>query len=70
MLPSPSVIVPSYPSASKDHMHITRAHLPQDIVKALVTNPPLVQKAVEAFYTRDAIQMRVRSLLEVTMNLY
>jgi hypothetical protein len=40
-------------------VHITKGYIPQDIAKALVENPPLVQRAVETFYTRDAIQLRV-----------
>lgn len=52
----------SYPASLKNHVHVTKAHLPIDIVKALSVYPSLVQKAVEAFYTRDAIQLRVRSV--------
>ncbi|KAF7784710.1 transcriptional regulator family: SGT1 [Agaricus bisporus var. burnettii] len=47
-----------YPEGQRDHMHTTRAYIPVDIAKALLTNPSLVQKAVETFYTRDAIQLR------------
>ncbi len=50
----------SYPAASRQHMHITKAYLPVDVAKALAVNPLLVQKAVETFYTRDALQLRVR----------
>ena len=56
----------SYPVSVKSHVHVTKAHLPVDIVKALSVYPSLVQKAVEAFYTRDAIQLRVRF---ITINL-
>ena len=49
----------SYPAASRQHMHITKAYLPVDVAKALAVNPLLVQKAVETFYTRDALQLRV-----------
>ena len=42
-----------------NHVHNTKAHIPVDIAKALAINPSLVQKAVETFYTRDAIQLRV-----------
>ena len=52
----------SYPAFVKSHVHVTKAHLPIDIVKALSVYPSLIQKAVEAFYTRDAIQLRVRSI--------
>lgn len=41
-------------------MHITKAYIPSDIAKSLVKYPLLIQKAVETFYTRDAIQLRVR----------
>ena len=41
-------------------MHVTKAYLPLDVAKALAVNPLLVQKAVETFYTRDALQLRVR----------
>ncbi|PBL00901.1 SGT1-domain-containing protein [Armillaria gallica] len=47
-----------YPEAVRRHVHVTKAHLPADIAKALAINPPLIQKAVEAFYTRDGIQLR------------
>lgn len=33
--------------------------MPLDVAKALAVNPLLVQKAVETFYTRDALQLRV-----------
>lgn len=47
-----------YPAAAKSHMHTTKAYLPLDIARALSVNPSLVQKPVETFYTRDAIQLR------------
>ncbi|KAF8807259.1 SGT1-domain-containing protein [Phlegmacium glaucopus] len=50
--------ISGYPASLKSHVHVTKAHLPIDIVKALSVYPSLVQKAVEAFYTRDAIQLR------------
>ncbi|KAI0374444.1 SGT1-domain-containing protein [Pilatotrama ljubarskyi] len=50
--------ISGYPAASHQHMHVTKAYLPVDVAKALAVNPPLVQKAVEAFYTRDALQLR------------
>ena len=53
----------SYPASLKSHVHVTKAHLPIDIAKALSVHPSLVQKAVEAFYTRDAIQLRVRFII-------
>lgn len=53
------LIVFSYPSALKDHVHGTKGYIPRDIAKTLEKNPALVQKAVETFYTRDAIQLRV-----------
>jgi hypothetical protein len=48
-----------YPAALGQHMHRAKAYLPIDIARALLANPSLVQRAVEAFYTRDAIQLRV-----------
>lgn len=51
-----------YPASVESHVHVTKAYLPIDIVKSLSVYPSLVQKAVEAFYTRDAIQLRVRSI--------
>ncbi|KAI0724281.1 SGT1 protein-domain-containing protein [Cerioporus squamosus] len=50
--------ISGYPAASRQHMHVTKAYLPVDVAKALAANPPLVQKAVETFYTRDALQLR------------
>ena len=70
-LPTPSVmslssvLKLSYPEASRQHMHVARAYLPVDVAKALVVNPLLVQKAVETFYTRDGLQLRVRTSLPI-----
>lgn len=47
-----------YPAAAKSHVHTTKAYLPLDIARALSVDPSLVQKPVETFYTRDAIQLR------------
>ena len=52
----------SYPARASAHVHHTRAQLPIDVAKALAVNPLLVQKAVETFYTRDALQLRVSKL--------
>ena len=49
-----------YPIAARNHVHVTKAYIPIDVAKALVKHPLLVQKAVETFYTRDAMQLRVR----------
>lgn len=48
-----------YPTALKQHIHVTKADLPLDVARALSSDPSLVQKAVETFYTRDALQLRV-----------
>lgn len=40
-------------------MHTTKAYLPLDIARALSVDPSLIQKPVETFYTRDAVQLRV-----------
>lgn len=53
----------SYPASTKSHVHVTKAHLPVDIAKVLSVYPSLVQKAVETFYTRDTIQLRVRFMI-------
>ncbi|KAH9922003.1 SGT1 protein-domain-containing protein [Epithele typhae] len=50
--------IAGYPAASRQHMHVAKACLPVDVAKALTVNPLLVQKAVEAFYTRDGLQLR------------
>ncbi|THV06071.1 SGT1-domain-containing protein [Dendrothele bispora CBS 962.96] len=50
--------ISEYPATFRRHVHFTKAYLPLDIAKALSVNPSLVQKAVEAFYTRDAVQLR------------
>ncbi|KAJ7102279.1 SGT1 protein-domain-containing protein [Mycena belliarum] len=47
-----------YPAAAKNHVHATKAYIPLDIATALASNPSLIQKPVETFYTRDAIQLR------------
>lgn len=54
----------SYPDAIKEHVHVTKVYIPEDVAKALKANPLLVQRAVETFYTRDAIQLRV-SFMEI-----
>lgn len=47
-----------YPAAARSHVHTTKAYLPLDIARALSVHPSLVQKPVETFYTRDAVQLR------------
>ncbi|KAG1826246.1 SGT1-domain-containing protein [Suillus subaureus] len=47
-----------YPAAAKNHVHTTKAYLPLDIARALSVDLSLVQKPVETFYTRDAVQLR------------
>jgi hypothetical protein len=54
------VSVERYPSSVSHHVHKAKAYLPVDIAKALSVDPALVQKAAEIFYTRDAVQLRVR----------
>lgn len=53
-------VYPSYPAAARQHLHATKAFIPLDVAKALTKDLSLIQKAVETFYTRDAIQLRVR----------
>ncbi|KAG1755004.1 SGT1 protein-domain-containing protein [Suillus paluster] len=50
--------ISGYPAAAKSHVHTAKAYLPLDIARALSVDPSLVQKPVETFYTRDAIQLR------------
>ncbi|KAF9452554.1 SGT1-domain-containing protein [Macrolepiota fuliginosa MF-IS2] len=50
--------ISGYPAAQREHMHTAKAYVPVDVAKALLANQSLVQKAVETFYTRDAIQLR------------
>lgn len=52
-----------------NHIHHTKAYVPIDIAKALAVNPALVQKAVETFYTRDAIQLRVSTALRLKFDI-
>jgi hypothetical protein len=54
----PYLPVLRYPLALRTHVHITKAHLPTDIARALSVDPSLIQKPVETFYTRDALQLR------------
>lgn len=51
--------ISGYPDAARNHVHTTMAYLPIDIVRALTVDQSLIQKPIEAFYTRDAIQIRV-----------
>ncbi|KAG8689182.1 hypothetical protein FRC11_003914 [Ceratobasidium sp. 423] len=50
--------VVKYPAALSQHIHRAKAYLPADIARALSVEPSLVQRAVEAFYTRDGLQLR------------
>ncbi|KAI0050654.1 hypothetical protein FA95DRAFT_1486750, partial [Auriscalpium vulgare] len=50
--------IDGYPDALRKHIHTAQAYLPVDIAKALSVDHTLVQRAVEAFYTRDAVQLR------------
>ncbi|KAG9124570.1 hypothetical protein FRC07_011088 [Ceratobasidium sp. 392] len=50
--------VVKYPTALSQHVHRTKAYVPVDVARVLSTNPALVQRAVEAFYTRDVLQLR------------
>ncbi|EPQ60986.1 SGT1-domain-containing protein [Gloeophyllum trabeum ATCC 11539] len=50
--------ISGYPAAARQHVHVANAWLPVDIAKALAVSPALVQKPIETFYTRDAIQLR------------
>ncbi|KAJ3868424.1 SGT1 protein-domain-containing protein [Lentinula novae-zelandiae] len=50
--------ISEYPVAVRQHVHVTKAYIPLDVAKALSVNRSLVQKAVEAFYTRDGVQIR------------
>ncbi|KAG8759493.1 hypothetical protein FRC14_005781 [Serendipita sp. 396] len=50
--------IAGYPNSTKGQLHRTKVAIPLDVAKALAGNPHLVQKAVECFYTRDAIQLR------------
>ncbi|EJU01115.1 hypothetical protein DACRYDRAFT_80602 [Dacryopinax primogenitus] len=47
-----------YPSALAHHTHHAFAFLPVPIAQALSRSPSLIQRASEAFYTRDALQLR------------
>ncbi|KAJ7655173.1 SGT1 protein-domain-containing protein [Mycena polygramma] len=47
-----------YPAAARSHVHATKVYVPLDIARALASDPSLIQKPVETFYTRDAIQLR------------
>ncbi|KAF8559346.1 SGT1-domain-containing protein [Imleria badia] len=50
--------ISGYPGAARNHVHTTLAYLPVDIARALTVDQSLIQKPIETFYTRDAIQLR------------
>ncbi|KAI9512873.1 SGT1-domain-containing protein, partial [Russula earlei] len=50
--------ISKYPNSLSHHVHKAKAYLPVDVAKALSVHSALVQKATEAFYTRDAVQLR------------
>ena len=52
--------ISGYPGVARNHVHTTLAYLPVDIARALTVDQSLVQKPIETFYTRDALQLRVR----------
>ncbi|KAG6381423.1 SGT1 protein-domain-containing protein [Boletus reticuloceps] len=50
--------ISGYPGAARNHVHTTMAYIPIDIARVLTVDQSLIQKPVETFYTRDAIQLR------------
>ncbi|KAF8489579.1 SGT1 protein-domain-containing protein [Gautieria morchelliformis] len=50
--------IEGYPESARQHVHHAKAYVPIDIPYALSVCPSLIQKATEAFYTRDALQLR------------
>lgn len=51
--------ISGYPDAAGNHVHTTMVYLPIDIARALTADRSLIQKPIETFYTRDAVQLRV-----------
>ncbi|CAG8439028.1 13218_t:CDS:10 [Acaulospora colombiana] len=48
-----------YPDKIKQNLHHARCHIPRKIAHLLYHDPQLVSSAVEAFYTRDPIALKV-----------
>lgn len=53
-----TLVARSYPKDLPDHQHRTTLYLPTPIALGLARRSDLIQKAVEAFYTRDPSQLR------------
>ena len=49
------------PHAMKQGWHTTVAQLPLGVAELLAQDETLISKAVQAFYERDALQLKVRS---------
>jgi hypothetical protein len=51
--------IAGYPAKTAESLHVSRAFLPEDLARALAADPQLVGLAVEAFYMRDPIGLKV-----------
>lgn len=59
--------VSKYPAAARDHLHYALAKVPRKVALVLSEQPQYISAAVEQFYLRDPISLRVISYI---VNLY
>jgi hypothetical protein len=50
----------AFPEAIGANLHRAKCIVPRDVARILAQNPQVVAGAVEAFYTRDSLSMKVR----------
>ena len=55
--------VAAYPTKTRTNVHRSRVRVPRSIAQILTASPQLIAPAIEAFYTRDALDMRACSLM-------
>lgn len=53
----------TYNSVKTEHSHRTIAYLPDEIIRILHSDPSLITKAVTTFYERDAVQLKVYTMM-------
>jgi len=51
--------VSKYPAAARDHLHYAIARVPRKVALVLAERPQYISAAVEQFYLRDPISLKV-----------
>ena len=55
--------VSKYPAAARDHLHYAIAKVPRKVAFVLAERPQYISAAVEQFYLRDPISLKVLDVL-------